>query len=411
MTGVLAGESDHRVASVVGVKVYVIGVGADGAGGLPAEDRERIGSADVVVGGSRHLQLVEPVAGQQRHVWPRALREDIAEWPRRFGDATVVVLASGDPLIAGVGATLVDVLGEHRVEIRPAVSSVALARAALGWPAETVTVLRQFRQLPRHLFPGQRILVLSADETTPGLVAELLQRNGFGESRLTVLGELGGAGESRIDGVAAEWDVTEIPRLNIVAVAVAGGSGLGLAAGLPDVAFDHDGQLTKRDVRASALSRLAPAPGELLWDVGAGAGSVGIEWMRHHRRCRAVAVEADTGRAERIVRNAETLGVPGLQVAIGRAPEALSGLESPDAIFVGGAVSRPGVLECCWEALPAGGRLVAHAVTLESEARLTEMFGRHGGELMRLRIESAEALGGFTGWTPRRAVTQWAVTR
>jgi precorrin-6Y C5,15-methyltransferase (decarboxylating) len=326
----------------------------------------------------------------------------------------VVVLASGDPLVSGIGTTLIELLGLDAVTIVPAVSSVALARAELGWPAEACAVISVVGRDPslvlRELAPGRRVLVLSADERTPGQVARLLAHAGYGASAMTVLGDLGSNHASRISATAETWQATA-PRLNIIALDLAGPRLGGWVAGLPDDAFEHDGQLTKRDLRASALARLAPAPGEHLWDVGAGAGSVGIEWMRAHPACTATAVEAVPERAARIARNAARLGVPGLRVVTGRAPEALAGLPAPDAIFVGGGATRDGVLDACLAALRPAGRLVVHGVTLQTERILADTYLRHGGELTRVAVETAASLGSFTGWTPARVVTQWALTR
>ena len=399
----------------------VIGIGADGLDGLNAQARGEILDADVVVGGVRHLDLLPEVVGQERVTWPSPLREGLPALLERYAGRRVVVLASGDPLVSGIGSTLVELLGPARVRIVPTVSSVALARARLGWAAESVEIVslvgRDAHAVLRPLADGRRLLVLSADETTPAAVASLLTEAGFGASALTVLGDLGAATESRVDGTAATWSAetwtaetwtTEPPRLNVLAVECRG-VGLSLVPGLPDDAFEHDGQLTRRDLRASALARLAPAPGQLLWDVGAGAGSVGIEWLRTHPSMRAVAVEARPERAERIERNARRLGVPGLDVVVGSAPEALTGLPAPDAVFVGGGASRAGVLEAALAALVPGGRLVVHAVTLETEALLADWHAKLGGELTRTRVEVAAPVGGFTGWTPGRAITQWAL--
>jgi precorrin-6Y C5,15-methyltransferase (decarboxylating) len=256
--------------------------------------------------------------------------------------------------------------------------------------------------------------VLSADEHTPAAVARLLVDSRYGDSELTVLGDLGGPTESSVSFERARVLTAEevrFPRLNIVAVECVGPNLGGWVAGLSDDAFEHDGQLTKRDLRASALARLAPAPGEHLWDVGAGAGSVGIEWMRAHPTCSATAVERDPIRAERISRNATGLGVPGLVVVRAAAPEALMDLPAPDAIFVGGGATRAGVVEACLTALADGGRLVVHGVTLETEHLLAALYREHGGELTRLSMESAAPIGSFTGWTPARTVTQWALHR
>lgn len=344
---------------------------------------------------------------------PRPLREGLPAFLEAIGP-DVVVLASGDPLVSGIGTTLIELLGAEAVEIHPAVSSVALARARLKWPAESCAVVsvvaRDLSRIRRELAPGRRIIVLSSDETTPAAIATLLVDSGLGGSRMTVLSDLGGSDERRVDALAAEWS-TGASRLNVVAIEVAGVRTYGWAAGLPDDAYENDGQLTKRDLRASALARLAPAPGEHLWDVGAGAGSVGIEWMRTHPACRTSAIEADPDRAARIARNASRLGVPDVVVVNGRAPEALAELVAPDAIFIGGGATRPGVLDACLSALRPGGRLVVHGVTLETEQLLAAAHATHGGELTRISVETTAPVGAYTGWTPARTVTQWAFVR
>lgn len=395
----------------------VVGLGADGWEGLPYRLQAVVREAPVVLGGRRHLDLVPEVAGQVREEWPSPLREGLPALLARHcaeGAHGAVALASGDPLVSGIGSTLVELLGADAVRVEPAVSSVALARARMGWAAEAVEALSLVGRDPdlllRTLAPGRRLLVLSADETTPAVVADRLVSQGYGASRLTVLGDLGAAHESRVEGLASGWG-SRVSRLNIVALELVGPPVGSWAAGLPDSAYQHDGQLTKRDLRASALARLAPQPGQLLWDVGAGAGSVGIEWMRAHGSCRAVAIESSPERSERIRRNAAALGVPGLEVVHGRAPEALLGLPAPDAVFVGGGATRPGVVDASLDALAPGGRLVVHGVTLETEHLLAERYAEHGGELTRISVEHVEPIGTFTGWTPARAVTQWAYAR
>lgn len=395
-------------------RLVVIGIGADGWAGVTKPAREAVLAADVVIGAPRHLAMLPESPGQQRHDWPSPLRAGLPALVDGLAGQQVVALASGDPLLSGVGNTLIELLGAERVTVVPAVSSVTLARARLGWSAESAAVIRvgDVHAVLRELAPGRRVLVLSADETTPAQLAALLVARGYGPSRMTVLGDLGGDTESRLDSTAETYPSFKgpVPRLNIVAVEFAGPLLTGWAAGLPDDAYDHDGQLTKRDLRASALARLAPAPGQLLWDVGAGAGSVGIEWMRAHPSCRAIAVEAEQTRAQRVSANARNLGVPALRVVCAEAPTALAGLPPPDAIFIGGGLSRPGVLDACLVALRPGGRLVAHAVTLETEAQLALAHAEHGGELTRIQVEHAAPLGAFTGWRPARAVTQWALT-
>jgi precorrin-6Y C5,15-methyltransferase (decarboxylating) len=276
---------------------------------------------------------------------------------------------------------------------------------------------RDVHRLGTALRPGARVLVLCSDASTPSAVADLLADQGFGTSVLTALSDLGAGTERRVEGVAATWsssqEAQEVGPLTVLAVEVrdAGARVLPLVPGLPDDAFEHDGQVTKRDVRASALARLAPTPGALLWDVGAGAGSVAVEWARTDPSCRAVAVERDPERAERIVRNTRRLGVPDVQVVTGDAPAALADLEAPDAVFVGGGATVDGVLDACWDALRPGGRLVVHGVTLETEQRLVAWRDRVGGELVRLLVETAAPLGSFTSWTPARAVTQLSAVK
>ena len=393
--------------------VTVIGLGADGWAGLSEQARARVRNAAVLVGGRRHLDLVPEVHGQTREPWPSPLRDGLADLMERHAGARLVVLASGDPFVSGIGSTLAEVFGADFAEVVPAVSSVSLARARLRWAAETTEVVslvgRDTHVVLRHLAPAHRLLVLSSDQGTPTEVAALLVAKGYGDSRMTVLGDLGGTDESCVEGTAATW-TAEVSRLNVIALDLRGPVVGSWATGLRDEEFEHDGQLTKRDLRASALARLAPQPGQLLWDIGAGAGSVGIEWMRAHPTCTTVAVEADPERAARIGRNAASLGVPTLRVVHGQAPQAFDELPTPDAVFVGGGATRPGVVTGCLARLAPGGRLVVHGVTVETESLLAQLYAEHGGELTRIAVAHAAPIGGFTGWTPARTVTQWAST-
>jgi len=396
------------------LRVTVVGVGADGWDGLTPAARAVIGSAEVVLGGPRQLRLLPAADGQVHRPWPSPLSGALPDLLTEFAGRRVVALASGDPMLSGIGTTLVDIVGADRVTVIPHLSSVVLARSRLGWSVESTAVVsvvgRDVHAVLRELAPGRRVLVLSSDEKTPATLADLLVARGYGPSRFVVLGDLGSDHET-IGESTAERFGGDSPRLNIVALQLNGPLLTGWATGLPDSAFEHDGQLTKRDLRAAALARLLPAPGQLLWDVGAGAGSVGIEWMRAHPSCRAVAVEANPERAERIARNARTLGVPALHVVCGAAPEALGELATPDAVFIGGGASRPGVVQRCLDALPGGGRIVVHGVTVETEALLAAAYREHGGELARIHVEHAAPVGSFTGWTPARGVTQWAFTK
>lgn len=371
------------------------------------------------MGGRRQLDLVPVgVARAERVSWPSPLLPALPGLLAEHAGRRVVVLASGDPLVSGIGSTLIELLGAERVRIHPAVSSVALARARMGWAAESATVIsvvgRDLGLVRRALGPGQRLLVLSSDARTPVELATVLTEAGYGSSRLTVLGDLGTDSESRLEGRADESaGLAEASALNVVAVACAAAPNapvLGWVPGLPDDAYDHDGQLTKRDLRAAALSRLAPVPGELLWDLGAGAGSIAIEWARTHPRCRSVAVDRDLDRAARITANAARLGVPSIEVITGDVADVINDLPDPDAVFLGGGISAD-VIDRSRERLRAGGRLVAHAVTLETEQLLIIAWQAHGGELVRIGVERMEPLGSLHGWKPARPVVQWSVIR
>jgi precorrin-6B C5,15-methyltransferase / cobalt-precorrin-6B C5,C15-methyltransferase len=372
----------------------------------------------VLRGSARQLTLVPATVAAERVPWPSPMLPAVAELATVHPGRRVVVLASGDPMLSGIGATLVRALGPEAVGVLPHPSSVSLACARLGWALEETAVVtvvgRPVELLLPHATPGRRLLVLGSDGRTPAEVAKLLTGAGHGASRLTALAQLGGPGERRFEGSAASWPHPETDPLVVTAVEVVADAGtvpLPAVPGLPDDAYAHDGQLTKRDVRAVTLARLAPLPGQLLWDVGAGAGSIGIEWMRVHPSCRAVAVEAHPERAARIAENAARLGVPGLRVVEGHAPEALEGLPRPDAVFVGGGATTPLLLDACWEALAPGGRLVVNAVTVQSEAVLAEWHARCGGELTRLSVAHAAPVGGFTAFRPALPVTIWSVPR
>lgn len=433
--------------------VHLVGLGADGWAGLAPAARAALDGAAVVVGAPRQLQLLPEEVSARRVPWPSPLPPAVAPLVAAHGGdpaRPLAVLASGDPMHYGIGRLLVRHVGVDRLVVHPHPSSISLACARLGWPVEDVDVVsavgRDVRGVGVVLHPGRRLLVLSAGPDTPGEVARLLTDRGFGASAVSVLGDLGSAHETRVDALAWELagDLAEraelpgelgeeparerpapsepFPALNVVAIATppadaigspgdaGAGPRLGLVPGLPDDAYGTDGQLTKWEVRAVTLAALAPAPGELLLDIGGGTGTIGIEWMRAHRACRAIAVERREERARRIADNAAALGVPGLRVVLGRAPEALEGLPTPDAVFVGGGLSRE-VFEACWAALRPGGRFVANTVTLESEALLVALAARAGGRLTRIEISRAEPIGGYTGWRPARPVTQWSATK
>ena len=398
--------------------VTVVGIGADGWDGLAAISRAALHDAEVLVGAARQLALLPASCPGERVSWPSPLRPAVPTVLAAHAGRRIAVLASGDPMFYGIGRALCEVAGADAVRVLPHPSSVSYACARLGWAVEDVEVVtlvgRPAAGLAASLHEGRRLLVLSAGAATPAEVAALLCEHGFGPSRMRVLEQLGSERERHVDGTAQDWATPPGDPLNVVAVEcrrLLGAPRLGAVPGLPDDAYEHDGQLTKRHVRAATLAALAPAPGELLWDVGGGAGSIAIEWMRTHRSCRAITVERDPKRSERITRNAVRLGVPALEVVTGSAPDALADLPAPDAVFVGGGLTVPGMLDACWDALPAGGRLVANTVTLESEALLAQWYHRHGGELVRLAVAHAAPVGGFTGWRQAMPVTQWTVRK
>ncbi|GAB1581874.1 precorrin-6y C5,15-methyltransferase (decarboxylating) subunit CbiE [Phyllobacterium phragmitis] len=389
----------------------IIGIGEDGVEGLGRAAREALACAEIIFGGRRHLDFLDDGIKGARIAWPTPFSSGIDMILSHRGEA-VVVLASGDPMFYGMGATLSRHIPPDEMHILSFPSSFSLAAARMAWPLQEVTLLsvhgRPLEIVHAHIQPGNRLLILSNDGETPGEVARLLDARGFGESTLTVLEHLGGPKERRIDGIASGWSHKGVADLNVLAVECRGGAQAifhSSVAGLPDAAFENDGQLTKRDVRAVTLARLAPMPRELLWDVGAGCGSIGIEWMRAHPTCRAIAIEAHEGRQGMIERNRLALGVPGLELVRGEAPAALAGLEAPDAIFIGGGFTDEGVAETCWERLRPGGRLAVNAVTMESEAMLLQWQKKTGGELTRISVAHAAPLGGFNVWRQALPVT------
>lgn len=398
--------------------IAVVGIGADGWDGLGGPSRREIGAAEVLLGSARQLALISAAdSAAERVSWPSPLVPALPGLLQRFAGRRLCVLASGDPMYFGIGATLVRLVGARALRVLPQPSSASLACARLGWGlAETPVVSAVGRRLETvlpELAQGRRILVLSSDEHTPAQLAELLARNGFGDSTLTVLEQLGGPDESIAIGVAATWDRPLGDSLNIVAlecVADPQTPRLTRLPGLPDAVYSGDGQLTKYEIRTLTVAALAPAPGELLWDVGGGSGTIAIEWSRTHPACRAITFERSESRRKQIAENAAALGVPVIEV-LGAAPDSFARAPAPDAIFIGGGLTQPGMFTACWERLRPGGRLVANAVTAESEAHLTLLAAEHGGTLRRFQIYRAEPLGGFTSWRPQLPVTQWSVRR
>ncbi|NCJ05096.1 precorrin-6y C5,15-methyltransferase (decarboxylating) subunit CbiE [Synechococcales cyanobacterium C] len=397
----------------------VIGIGEDGLDGLSAVARSHLQQAEILVGGTRHLAFLPPDDLRPQVPWGSPLSvtlEKILSWRGQ----PVCILASGDPMCYGIGATLCRRVPLSEMTIVPAPSAFSWACARLGWlltEVETFSLCgRDPAFLNARLYPGARLLVLSADGHTPAQVADQLTQQGLGASTLVVLERLGGPQERQWQGTAATWQQPEVGDLNTLAITIKASDPTRSfypphGAGLPDSAYHHDGQLTKREVRAITLATLAPLPGQRLWDVGAGCGSISIEWLRSHPRCEAIAIEPHPQRRQYIADNATALGTPHLQVVSGRAPAALKPLPTPDAIFIGGGVTTPGLLEYCWQVLPEGGRLVVNGVTVESEQQILQGYQQWGGDLTRIAIQHPEPVGRFLGWKAMTPITQWAVVK
>jgi precorrin-6Y C5,15-methyltransferase (decarboxylating) len=394
----------------------VVGIGADGWPGLSQAAQEEITAAEVLMGSPRQLSLIPPAVTAGRVAWPSPLSESLQGLLATHRGRRICVLASGDPTFHGIGTTLTRLLGADAVRVIPHPSSVSWACARLGWPQDQIQVIslvgHPLELVHPHIQPGRRLVVLSWGAHTPAEVAAALTARGYGASEFTVLEQLGSVNERVRTTRADEWDDESDPLnvLGVLCLAEPATPVLSTSPGLPDTAYENDGQLTKREVRAVTLSRLAPIPGQLLWDVGGGAGSIAIEWLRHHPSCRAVAIERDPDRAKRLDRNAATLGVS-VRTVVGSAPSALEGLESPHAVFVGGGATVPGVIETCWDLLRPGGRLVVNGVTLETEAVIAQWYASLGGDLVRLSVQRASPVGGMTGWRPAMPVTIWSVTK
>lgn len=393
----------------------IIGIGEDGMEGLSVEARKLVEQAEVIIGGDRHQKLAGNVAAE-RLAWPSPFNAMIDEIKHHKGKR-IVILVTGDPLWFSVGARILKSIPAEQVRFFPQLSAFQWAACRMGWSladVETVTVHgRAAEQIIPHFAPGVRLLVLTRDGDSPKEVAALLKRRGFSQSPMSVLASLGGPREKRIDGVAASWR-RKAPGFHVLAiecVADAGTEAFSRTGGMPDDAFEHDGQLTKRVVRAATLSALQPYPDALLWDIGAGCGSISIEWMRAARSAMAIAIEPNAQRRKMIENNRVVLGVPKLQVVPGEAPEALKGLPVPDAVFIGGGLTSKGVFEAAWRALRPGGRLVANGVTLESEARLIALAEKHGGTLERIAASEAAPVGRFSAMKPFMTVTQWTVVK
>ena len=393
----------------------IVGIGEDGLDGLPAAARSLVLEADLLIGGERHLAMVPQKSDQERIAWATSQLLAQADGLAQYKGRRTCVLASGDPMWFGIGATLSKRIPASEMTVLPHPGAFALAAAKLLWSLDAVDCLslhgRPLDLINAFLTPGARLLLLTENGAAPAKIAAHLVTRGFGSAQLTVLEHLGGAAENVQTGTAKDWLHQTCADLNLLALEVKDGPGLTRLAGLEDDLYLHDGNITKREIRAVTLARLSPFPGDLLWDVGAGSGSISIEWLRTDRRNRAIAIENKEARRSMIAQNALALGVPQLEIKAGSVPEALHGLPDPDAIFIGGGITTGGLIERCWQALKPGGRLVANVVTLEGESVLVQAWREHGGDLARFSVQRAEPVGRFHGWHAMMPVTQWSVTK
>ncbi|CTQ54726.1 Precorrin-6Y C(5,15)-methyltransferase [decarboxylating] [Roseibium album] len=391
----------------------LIGIGEDGV--LAPGGREAVAHADIVFGGKRHLELACET-GAQKRAWPSPF-SSVFEELKGLSDQKVAVLATGDPMWFGIGSSLLRHFAPEDMTILPSLSAFQLAASRMGWALQDAECLsvhgRSVNLLRTALYPGARLLLLTSNATTPSDVADLLADEGYGKTCMTVLEHIGGDKEKRVSGTAENWThtVADFHTLALEIVAEPGTRFRPRTPGLADDAFRHDGKMTKQDIRAVTLAELKPHPGAVLWDVGAGCGSVAIEWLRSANRTRAIGLEPHAARRQLAAENAMALGVPHLELIDATAPDGLKGLIEPDAIFIGGGLTTPGIVNACLDALKPGGRLVANAVTLESEAILLATYKTHGGTLKKLSVHRASAVGGLTGWRPSMPVTQWSFTK
>lgn len=412
-------EEGHAAAESVDTGsrwLTIIGIGEDGIAGLSSAARKTLAAAEVLVGGDRHHDLAAHTSAE-RIRWPSPF-DALIETLRSHRNRRIVVLATGDPLWYSVGARIVKEIPAAEIAFYPQLSAFQWASCRMGWSLadiETMTAHgRPVEQVIPFFWPGARLLILTAGSHTPGEIAHLLTARGFGASEMTVLANLGGSAEQRLDGIASDWaaETPEVPPFHTLAVACQGRPDrlLSRLPGLPDDAFTHDGKMTKRDLRALALSRLMPGRGELLWDIGTGCGSISVEWMRAARDALAIGIDTNPDRLAMARENATRLGTPKLELVEGTAPAVLEGLSVPDAVFLGGGIGAE-TAEKALSALGPNGRLVAHAVTLESEAVLLKLFATHGGELTRHQVTHASPVGHLTGWRPAMPVTQWSLVK
>lgn len=393
--------------------ISLVGIGEDGH--LPQAGRLALETAKVIYSSQRHFDLVGALSGETR-LWPSPFSCVYDDLKALSGQKTAI-LATGDPQWFGIGSTLARHFHASEMIVFPTPSAFQLAAARLGWALQDTDCLslhgRSVEALRACLYPGAHILALTSNGNTPQQVADILADDGYGPSLMTVLEHMGAAREQSLTGTAETWHET-VADFHVLALDIRATSGTRFrprTPGLPDEAFVHDGKMTKQEIRAVTLAALKPHPGALLWDVGSGCGSIAIEWLRAAQRTTAIGLEPHDDRRQMAAQNALALGVPQLELKNSRAPEGLADLPSPDAVFIGGGLTAPEIVASCHTALKSGGRLVANAVTLEGEAVLSRARQSFGGDLTRISIQRAGAVGGLTGWRPLMPVTQWSYAK
>ena len=394
----------------------VIGMGEDGWEALSNRARLAIKSTDVIVGSSRLLELL-PKTKAEIHEWPQPFSA-VVEQIKPLSGRNTVILATGDPMNFGVTRKLLEFIPFEEMTIIPQVSAFSLAAARMGWSlpdCDCFTIHgRPAANVETFIQPNARLIILTEDGSSVAEVCRRLMSRGFEDSKITVLENMCSSAE-RITSFAADANPNlDWSPLNVVSVHCVAGAQAKIfsrVAGLPDDAFVHDGQLTKREVRAATLAALAPAPDQILWDIGAGCGSVSIEWMRSTRGCEAYAIEHNEDRLKMIATNVDQLGTPRMKIIAGKAPEALGDLPAPDAVFIGGGVGNDGVFDTAWANLKSGGRMVCNVVTIEGEMHLYDLQEKHGGELVRMDVSTLTNVGPYRAMKPRMSVVQWRVTK
>ena len=394
----------------------IIGIGEDGYAALSPAARTLVENAELIIGGTRHLAML-PNNAAKHMSWPSPLYDEVKNLPS-YRDKSLCILATGDPFCFGIGRMIAAIIPTDEMTVIPSPSAFSLACARLGWSSQDIDTLtlhgRPAPLLEPAIQPNAKLLILAQNSKTPNEVAEKLIARGYEKSKLTVLERIGGNGERIRSTLAIDWAFNDSNPIHVIAAECIAGQNarhLSRLSVLPDEAFQHDGQITKQEVRAATLAALAPAPGQLLWDIGAGSGSISIEWMRLDRRSRAIAIESKADRLKIIAQNATALGTPELEIIGGRAPEIVKALAKPDAVFIGGGLSNKNIFETCWRALKPGGVLVANVVTVNSEQVLLSLQQAYGGSLTRIAITRISAVGTKSGWRPLMPVTQWRVVK